>query len=338
MPLSLAEILGGVAGYRSGGNLVVLRAFGLIISPAFLICRLPYKELRFIIKAIRFRRLLLLAKKHAKFPLFDSLAFILQQISQHIPIILLTAFFDPSTAGLYVKALYLCFLPSIIIGESVGQVFLQESSQAKDEGRNLATLLEVVFNRMITVAILPFSILLLIGPELFGVTLGHRWTEAGVYAQMMAPWIFTAFLFGSIRALFSTLSKQEQNLLGSGLLLITRLGALLLGGFLLQNARATILFITVSSLVIFLWLIMLLVRATILSPLVPLTQFVKCIIYVTPCAVPLAVMKWLFCLEPVYLVLSSPFLCIPYILLVLRQDFELRQLFIRTLRRVQSFI
>jgi hypothetical protein len=37
-PITMAEITGGLAGFRIGENLVVIRSFGLIFAPAFLVC------------------------------------------------------------------------------------------------------------------------------------------------------------------------------------------------------------------------------------------------------------------------------------------------------------
>ena len=91
----------------------------------------------------------------------------------------------------------------------MGQVFLQESAASKADGRNLAGMVEAVVNRMISMGILPFTIVAIMGPELFGLFLGARWTEAGVYAQILAPQLFIVFSVGSIMTLFGTLGKQE---------------------------------------------------------------------------------------------------------------------------------
>ena len=249
----MAEIGGGWAGFRSGTNLVVIRLLALVISPTFLVWRLLSGDVRFIISKINRRGILNLAKRYIKFPMLDTGSILVQQLCVHAPIILLTAFFSPAIGGLYAKALYFLLVPSLIIGQSVGQVFLQESAAAKAEGRNLAGLVEAVFNRMITLGTLPFALLSIIGPELFGLFLGARWTEAGVYAQILAPQLFIVFLVGSIFTLFGTLGKQELNLISNSLTLILRVGILVCGGLLLRDVRLTLFIFMVANVLMGLW-------------------------------------------------------------------------------------
>ena len=336
-PISMAEIAGGWAGFQTGANLVVIRFFFLIISPAFLLWRLTSVEVRFIIRNINYNGIIKSAKSYIKFPLFDSWSWLFAQLSMHAPVLLLTAFFSPAICGLYSKALYLLYLPSLIIGQSVGQVFQQESAASKAEGGNLAGLVEAVFNRMITLGTLPFAILAIIGPELFGLFLGTRWIEAGVYAQIMTPWIFGNFVTNSITTLPGILAKQELSLISSSLLLTLRVAALILGGLLLGDVRLTLLIFMVLTVIVYLWWTYMVMRAIKLSVTRPLSHFMRCIAYVVPSVLLMAAMKWWFCLEAAYLVALAPIFSIPYVALVLRHDRELRDLLTKNLRRFHAF-
>jgi O-antigen/teichoic acid export membrane protein len=259
---------------------------------------------------------------------------LLGQLAWHAPIFLLTAFFSPAVCGFYAKALYLLSLPALIIGQSVGQVFLQESAVSKAEGKNLAGLVEAVLNRMVALGVLPFAMLSILGPELFGLFLGARWTESGVYAQILTPLLFVVFVLGSILNLFGTLGMQELNLITSTLYLILRVCIIIYGGLLLQDIRLTLFIFMVSNVLVNLWQISMLLRATKLSAMRPLKYFMRCTAYVVPSILLIVAMKWWFCLQAVYLVLLAPIFSIPYIIFVLRNDHELRNLFLKYLRRV----
>jgi O-antigen/teichoic acid export membrane protein len=322
-----------MAGFRTGTNLVVIRFFSLMVSPAFLVWRLLSGDARFIISNVNRSEILKLARRYIKFPLLDSWSFLLIQLSMHAPIILLTAFFSPAIGGLYAKALYLLQLPSRIIGQSVGQVFLQESAASKAKGKNLAGLVEAVVNRMITIGTLPFAILVIIGPELFDIILGASWKEAGVYSQILMPQLFIVFLLGSIMTLFGTLGKQELNLISSALTLVLRVGILVYGGLLWHDAHLTLFVFMVANVLMGLWRISLLMRATKLAAARSLAHFVRCVAYVSPSIIPIAAMKWWFGLEALYLVILTPIFCIPYVALALRHDRELRNLFLKYLKR-----
>jgi O-antigen/teichoic acid export membrane protein len=336
-PISVAEIIGGSAGFRAGGNLVVIRIIGLIFAPAFLVWQLIRGDWRFIIRNINPEGILRTAKKYIKFPVFGTGSILLGVLSDLAPILLLTSFFSPAICGLYAKATYLLLFPSIVIGRSVGQVFLQESAAAKATRKNLAGLFVTVFNRMITIGTLPFAILVIIGPELFDLFLGTRWTESGVYAQILMPQVFLGFLIGSIGSLFGTLGKQELNLISNALLLFLRVAILIYGGLILRDVHLTLLIYMVVNVLIRLWLISLLIRAAKVSATRPITHFLQCLAYVVPSVMPIAAMKWWLGLDAFYLVALTPIFAMLYLALVLRSDLELRNLFSSYIQRVLAF-
>jgi O-antigen/teichoic acid export membrane protein len=255
-----------------------------------------------------------------------------------LPIILLSALFNPVVSGFYAKALYLLLLPTLIIGQSIGQVFFQESAAQMADGMNLAVLVEAVLSRVIIIGFLPFALLAIIGPELFGLFLGARWTESGVYVQILAPQVCLSLAAGSIATLFWTLAKQELDLLSQGLGLILRTGILIYGGLLWHDARLTLIVFTASNALILLWRVSILFRIVNLSARRPLAHFLRSSAYGMPNVIFIAAMKWWFGLEAVYLVALTPICAIPYILLVLRHDLELRALLIKNIRKVYAFL
>jgi O-antigen/teichoic acid export membrane protein len=190
---------------------------------------------------------------------------------------------------------------------------------------------------MIALGVLPFAILSILGPEIFGLFLGDRWTESGVYAQILTPLLFVVFVLGSILNLFGTLGKQELNLITSTLYLILRVGIIIYGGLLLQDIRLTLFIFMVSNVLVNLWQISMLLRATKLSAMRPLKYFMRCTAYVVPSTLLIAAMKWSFSLQAVYLVALTPVFSIPYVIFVLRNDHELRNLFLKYLRKVQPY-
>jgi len=335
---SIAEIAGGLAGFRAGGNLVVIRIFYLFSFPAYLLWRLSKVEARYIARNISHSGILKVAKRYRKFPLLDALSMLLGQLAWYAPIILLSAFFSPTVCGFYAKALYFLYIPSLIVGQSVGQVFLQESAASMAEGNNIAGLVEAVLNRMIAIGLFPFALLLIIGPEIFGVFLGARWTEAGVYVQILTPHLFMVFVLESIMNLFGTLGKQELNLLTSALYLILRVGIIVGGGLLLSDVRLTLFIFMVFNVLFDLWHTLLLLRAAKLSARWPLYHFIRCAVYVLPSVIPIAALKWWLGLEAIYLIALTPIFLIPYIVLVLRYDRELYNLFWKYLQRVRAFV
>ena len=116
-----------------------------------------------------------------------------------------------------------------------------------------------------------------------------------------------------------------------------RVVILIFGGLVLRDVRLTLFIYMVANVLIRLWFISFLIRATKVSATRPITHFLQCIAYVVPSAMSIAALKWWFGLEALYLAALSPIFAVPYIALVLRHDLELRNLFSKYFQRVLSF-
>ena len=219
----------------------------------------------------------------------------------------------------------------------MGQVFHQESAAAKANGKNIAGMVETVLNRMITLGTYPFALLLAISPELYGFFLGARWIESGIYSQIMMPQFFIGFLMGSIISLFGTLGKQAQNLITSAVGLVMRLATLTFGGLILGNVHLTLFIFMVANVILTLWRMSLLMRATKSSARAPLALLVRCSAYALPSVGPIAVMKWWLGLEAIYIIALTPIFALIYIALVLHNDLEFRNLFLKYWKNVRSY-
>ena len=336
IPIVVAEITGGFAGFQTGENLVVFRIIGLLVAPAFFLWRLSKDDAGFIIRNSKPEAIIQAAKKYIKFPMMEIWSVLIMCTSTYAPILLLNAVFNPVVCGLYAKAFYLLYLPSIIVGLAVGQVFHQESAAAKANGKNIAGMVETVLNRMITLGTYPFALLLAISPELFGFFLGSRWIESGIYSQILMPQFFIGFLMGSIISLFGTLGKQEQNLITSAVGLVMRLSTLTFGGLILKNVHLTLVIFMVANVILALWRMSILIRATKSSAIRLLTHFAKCSAYVIPSVGPIAVMKWWIGLEAIYIIALTPIFSLIYIAFVLHNDLEFRNLFLIYWQKVRS--
>jgi O-antigen/teichoic acid export membrane protein len=58
-------------------------------------------------------------------------------------------------------------------------------------------------------SIIPFGLVILFGPEMFALVFGEHWREAGVYSQIMAPWLMVNFLTSPVSQVPLILNKQR---------------------------------------------------------------------------------------------------------------------------------
>ncbi len=170
--------------------------------------------------------------RYRKFPLIDLWGGFINNLSWQLPATILAIYFSQTVVGFYGWANRIVLLPVTLIGSAIAQVFFQRSATMRNEPERLAHIVLTVFRRLAVVGIFPALILGIAGPALFSTVFGAEWNEAGIYAQILSPWMFFLFISSPLSLLFSTLERQELTLPVNSAIFITRVLALLVGGWL----------------------------------------------------------------------------------------------------------
>jgi O-antigen/teichoic acid export membrane protein len=249
VPRAIAEISGGALGLNSAVNLIGYRLLGLIGPPVVLLERLFRSDVPEIFRNCTLAGILKVAARYKKFPQFESISYLFMVVSLHAPIILLTSYFGASEAGYYAKAFYLLYMPTFLIGQSTSLAFSQLSAHKVSHGEDLSALVEIIFNRLISFAVMPFAMVSIIGPEIFEVVLGKSWIIAGGYAQIISPWLFVVLLHNSVATLFGTLERQQIGMFFNFMLFL-RLAILFWGGVSLRDPILTLSLFSLASVII----------------------------------------------------------------------------------------
>ena len=324
IPTATAEVSGGATGFRTGQNLVVLRAVAQIVAPLFLLYHILRNDFAFLRAHATPRRMLAGARRYMKFPTFDAGSVLLNMASWHAPVVLLIGFFGAHAGGLFTKAVYVLYLPTVLVGESVGQVFLQHSGKARAEGADLCGIVRTVSCQMISLGLMPFAIVALIGPQAFSVVLGARWAEAGVYAGILAPWMFAVLISSSIRFLFSTLELQRWNFASNAVLFVVRITSLLIGGAILKNLYLTLAMFSVSGTMVILWRCGHLMKMVNLPRIQPIKHFAGMTLLATPGLALIAALRWWVGTSDLGLLAAAAAVSISYLVVVAYRDPDLR--------------
>jgi O-antigen/teichoic acid export membrane protein len=195
----------------------------------------------------RLRDLGRLARQYRRFPLFSMPSGFLNTLSTQLPAFLLLAFFPPDVLGLYVLAFGTLAVPMQLIGSAVGQVFFVRAAEANRLDA-LGPLTQTVFARLSAFGLFPLAALGLAAPAAFSVVFGAEWREAGVYAQLLAPWLYFAFVSAPLSTLFDVLERQPWELGYNVALVTARVAALAVGGWLGDATLTVALFGAVSAL------------------------------------------------------------------------------------------
>lgn len=204
-----------------------------------------------------------LAKKYRDFPLFRAPQVFLNAISQSLPILMLTSFFGPAAAGFYSISRTVLGIPSTLIGKSVGDVFYPRISEAANNDENINLLIKKATLALSIVGIVPYGVVFLFGPWLFGLIFGSDWVIAGEYARWISLWMYFMFINQpSVRAL-PVMSAQSFHLRFTFFTLVTRISLLALGYLVFQSDLVAIALFGISGAILNLVLILLTLKRSV---------------------------------------------------------------------------
>jgi len=239
----------GMLGQPSAASLIAGQVLGSAVVASILGGQIWQDDQHTLTHSIRPRRMLKWAKRHRKFPLLNTWSALLNAVSWQLPTFLLTAFFSPAVVGYYALGNRVLQAPMSLVGSAVAQVFLQRASEARNTGTDMAAVVTPLFRRLVAIGIFPMLLLTIIGKDVFVTVFGDRWSEAGVYVQILGLWVFVQFISSPLSTLFSVMERQGGALLLNGLILATRFAALSIGGVLDNPRIALVLFAATGVLV-----------------------------------------------------------------------------------------
>lgn len=231
----------GFAGHTAGGSLITASVVGQAVATAVLAGQIWRDNGRFILHSIAWQEMWSGVKRHRNFPLYSSWAALINTASWQLPVLMLGAFFSPAVVGMYSLGFRLIQMPMNLIGGAISQVFLQRAAEAKSSNE-LGRLVDVIFNRLLIVGLLPTMIIMVIGADLFAFVFGEKWREAGVYVQILAPWALVWFVSSPLSSIYSIKEKQKNEFVVHGLIFILRILSIAIGGYYSMPRLAIALF------------------------------------------------------------------------------------------------
>jgi O-antigen/teichoic acid export membrane protein len=117
--------------------------------------------------------------------------------------------FEKEVLGLYDLSFRMLRVPIAVIGASIGQVFLKKAVDLRNDGKAIFPLLKKTMLLLFLVSIIPFSIIMFFGTDIFSLVFGKEWSEAGYYTQIMTPWLMVNFLISPVSQVPIILNKQR---------------------------------------------------------------------------------------------------------------------------------
>jgi lipopolysaccharide exporter len=174
------------------------------------------------------------AKEYKKFPLYSSWNQLLNAASKELIVFFLSYFFTPAIVGLYHFSMKVLKQPISFISDSVGRVYYQKAASQYSSKENLSVGLRQTTFGLLAMGIIPFSIIAFFGQEIFAFVFGNEWANAGIYAQILTPWLFFLFINRPAMMIYRVFQKLDILLIYVILLTVSRALAIY-SGYLFFN-------------------------------------------------------------------------------------------------------
>ncbi len=196
-----------------------------------------------------------IAIKYHDFALFRSPQVFINAISLSFPVLILSAYFGPASAGFYTIANLAIVVPSMIIGKSVSDVFYPRIVDAKRKGENISLIITKATLAMVVIGAIPFLIVFLYGESIFGFILGDDWLFAGKYASWLSIMLFFGFINKPVVSSIPVLNLQLWLLKYEVFSTVSKIAAILLGLFFLKDDIWSIILFSISGALAYIYLI-----------------------------------------------------------------------------------
>src|SRR5215471_15768967 len=286
-----AQVGWGLAGRNSGGYLIAAAILGLATSTSLLALFSWRDNRRLFIDNVRWKRVVAALKRYRRFPKYSTAKAVFDVVAWQMPVWFLSSGFSTAVVGRYALGTKLLHMPMNLISNNVAIVFFQRAARAKHEGW-LAQAVESSFRCLAVLSLFPCLLVALTGKDLFVVSFGHTWAEAGVYAQILSIWICVWFLSSPLGMLLDVLEKQALALRLSVLNVVTRFAALGLG-MMTHSPRMMLALLVVCGVFVYGYYGVLILKHSGLSPWKMLPILTKYLLRFVPAGIVIAVLQYL---------------------------------------------
>ena len=230
--MSTSQLATGFSSFNSLG-LIPGMLLGQFMQLLFLI-KASTKLMQKLTKELSLKRMFFLAKKYKDIPVFNTIINLTNNLSNELPVLLITKYFGLANSGIYGLAVKFTRAPIGIFQQSINQVFFNKASKTYNEQGNLHDLVIKTVKHLLFISSFLFIPLFAISFFL-DIIFGENWSDVGLFSRIIIPWLFFAFLSNPISPLILILNKQKTMVVYDTFLLLFRFLALFLGYYFYDN-------------------------------------------------------------------------------------------------------
>jgi len=150
-----------------------------------------------------------MAMKYIYFPKDVATASLVNEISNQIPNLFMTRYLGQAVVGHYGYAQRTIRTPIGVISNAFSDVFKSRAAKEYNEQGNIRSIFGKTLITLSSISVLPFLILFITAPALFGWVFGPAYEEAGVYARIFSVPIFLSFIVSPLSSGFYIINRTS---------------------------------------------------------------------------------------------------------------------------------
>lgn len=173
-----------------------------------------------------------MAKRYRRFPISSMPTGLINNLAVQMPVFILTSKFGQDFIGQYYMMNRVLGTPVSIVGQAIGDVFRQRSSQSYAETGECKKLYFTTAKALALASFVPFLFLMLVARPAFTFVLGDEWVLAGTFVVLLAPFYFIRLVVSPLTSMTIVAEKQTFELIWQTALCIVTSGAMLLSAYI----------------------------------------------------------------------------------------------------------
>ena len=198
---------------------------------------------------MNWRRLFVTCRHYVNF-ILSSIAAVLNSFSKELPLLTFGILYSPEIVAYYGLGRAVVGRPLGMIGDSLSKAFFYTAADTKRRGESLTQIAINIVKYPVILALPPVIIILVTSDIFIPVVFGSKWTEAGLFLQVMAiPFLFM-FIYRPISILFEVQQKQRVRLILNIALVVLIVCGVIIGSYQ-ENALLSVILVAAASITIY---------------------------------------------------------------------------------------
>ncbi|MGE0587558.1 MAG: lipopolysaccharide biosynthesis protein [Cyclobacteriaceae bacterium] len=186
---------------------IVGKIFGSILSWKFII----RAKIKILFQSISWNQLKGTLFEYKQYPIYNLPGVWISMLSDQLPVFFFSHLFGLKTIGFLALATSMLDLPKRLLAYSVSSIFYKRAVELNRESdKGLQKFVSQMLYSFLILSLIPYTAVIVFGPELFSLFFGQEWRLSGTLAQYIALYSVVELLYISMDSIYYVLRREKR--------------------------------------------------------------------------------------------------------------------------------